>query len=84
MTAGDGDIKAIQADFHAALSEVINRHEPSKAYLTRFVVLAEVVDGEGERMVWQVAADGMRAWDTLGLLDYARSVEYAGVVREEE
>lgn len=78
----DEQIAAMQADFHAALSEVINKHEEGGAYLTRFVVLAEVVDAAGERAVWQVAADGMKAWDTLGLLDHARSVEYAGTVAE--
>jgi hypothetical protein len=78
----DDDFTKLQADLHAAISKVINDHEGGPAYLTRFIVLAEVVDSEGERAIHQVAADRMMRWDTLGLLDYARSVEYASTNAE--
>jgi hypothetical protein len=69
------DYAALQADLHAAVSKVINDHEDGPAYLMRFVVLAEIVDAEGGRGLWQVAADGMMRWDTLGLLEHARDTE---------
>lgn len=76
------DFSELQADLHAAISKAINDHEEGAAYLTRFVVLAEIVDAEGDRVLVQVAADGMMRWDTLGLLDHARSVEYAASTAE--
>lgn len=77
MSDEDEQFAKLQADLHATLSEVINDHEGSPAYLMRFVVLAEIVDSKGERALLQVAADGMMRWDTLGLLEHARSVEWA-------
>jgi hypothetical protein len=74
---------ALQADLHAALSRVINDHEDGASYLTRFVVLAEVVEDDGQRVLWTVAAEGMRRWDTLGLLEDARLREYTAAVRDE-
>jgi hypothetical protein len=71
------DYTALQADLHAAISKVINDHEDGPAYLMRFVVLAEIVDADGGRGLWQVAADGMMRWDTLGLLEHARDTERA-------
>lgn len=72
-----GEFTKLQADLHAAVSKAISDHEQSASYLTRFVVVAEIVDSNGERALLQVAADGMMRWDTLGLLDHARSVEWA-------
>lgn len=82
MMTNDGRYAELQASLHAAVSKAINDHEEDASYLTRFVVLAEVVDSEGDRALWQVAADGMKRWDTLGLLDHARSVEYASTSAE--
>lgn len=59
-----------------ALSDLIQQIDPN-AMLTRWVVLAEIVDAEGERGLWTLSAPDQRAWDTLGLLDYARALEHA-------
>lgn len=67
----------LQADLHAAIQRVVAEHEGTPTYLMRFVVLAEIVDSKGERALIQVAADGMMRWDTLGMLEHARSVEWA-------
>ena len=72
----------LQADLHAAIQHVVTDHEGAPTYLMRFVVLAEIVDSEGERALVQVAADGMMCWDTLGLLEHARSTEWAASVTE--
>lgn len=50
--------------------------------VTRWVALVEVIDAEGERGLWTLAADGQKAWDTLGMLDYARAVEHAAVTAD--
>lgn len=77
----DGHAK-LKADMHAAVQQVIAEAEGAPTYLMRFVVLAEIVDSEGERALVQVAADGMMSWDTLGLLEHARSVECAAMRAE--
>lgn len=77
-----GDFPRLQSDLHAAIQAAIADHEGAPAYLMRFVVLAEIVDSEGERGLVQVAADGMMRWDTLGLLEHARSVEWAATNAE--
>jgi hypothetical protein len=71
----DEKFAELQANLHAAIQEAVRSHQQEACYLTRFVVLAEIVDAEGKRVVTQVAADGMMAWDTLGLLDLARATE---------
>jgi class 3 adenylate cyclase len=82
VTAQDGDYAHLQADLHAAISKAVSDHEGAATYVNRFVVLAEIVEGDGERALIQVAADGMTRWDTLGLLDHARSVEWAASATE--
>ena len=84
MTAQDDDFARLQSDLHGAISTAVSDHEGNATYVNRFVVLAEIVDGDGERALIQVSADGMMRWDTLGLLEHARSVEWAGLQQEEQ
>lgn len=75
--SNDDGFARLQADLHSALSQVLNNHDQDgPCYLMRFVVLAEVVDRTGARALWQIAADGMKRWDTLGLLQHALTSEY--------
>ena len=77
MANDDDRFAALQADLHAAVQEVIAKHDDDgPIYLQRFVVIAEIIDRGGVRALWQVAADGMKRWDTLGLLEHARSSEW--------
>jgi hypothetical protein len=41
----------------------------------RYVLLAEVMDISGEKMLWTVTPVGQKAWDSLGILEYALSHE---------
>lgn len=66
----------LSAEMHSAISAVIQHHDEG-SMLTRYIVLAEIITGDGERALWQVAAEDMMAWDTLGMLDHARMTEYA-------
>lgn len=76
------EIAKLQADLHAAVQRVIADHEGTLTYLMRFVLLAEIIDSEGERALFQVAADGMKRWDTLGMLEHARATEWAAANAE--
>lgn len=60
----------------SAVAQVLGKHGQMA---TRWVVLVELIDAEGERGLWLEAPDDMRSWDTLGLLDYAGSLERAKI-----
>lgn len=66
-----------------AMQHLLNTIDPT-AVVTRFVILAEVVDEEHGRCVWAIRAPDQRAWDTLGLLDFARSLEYAAADKDDD
>lgn len=71
---------SLQHQAHDALADLIREIDPG-AMLTRWVLLLEVVDDQGERALWTIAAPDQKAWDTLGLLDYARAVETSAIHR---
>jgi hypothetical protein len=55
-------------------------HATDGDMLTRWVLLAEVIEDSGSRAVWCITPEDMKAWDTLGLLTYAQQIEQAGAV----
>jgi len=63
----------------AAISAVL-----ADSYVTRWVSLIEVIDEDGDRAVWTLHADDMRAWDTLGLLTFGTQIEQAALVRGDD
>lgn len=50
--------------------------------VTRWALVAEVIDEDGARSVWTLAPDEAKAWDTLGLLAFAQQVEQAEAVKQ--
>jgi hypothetical protein len=60
---------------HAAVSDLVQQIDPG-AMVTRFVLLAEVIDAENDRALWSFVAPRATKWDTLGLLEFARVLEY--------
>lgn len=52
------------------------------AMVQRFVLLAEVVDADGERALWTLTAPDAKPWDTLGLMVYGQQLEQAETLRE--
>lgn len=63
---------------HVAIGELIQRIDPG-VMMTRFVLVAEVIDNDGGRSVWSVEAPGSTSWDVLGLLEYAKAAESVSV-----
>lgn len=52
--------------------------------VTKWVLVAEVIDEDGERCVWADTAERQTAWDSLGLLNYATQMEQAAAVTRSE
>jgi hypothetical protein len=45
------------------------------AFVTKFIVVAEIIETDGERAVCVTASDDLRRWDTYGLLTEALMTE---------
>lgn len=69
------------------IGELVDGLDPG-AFVTRWVIVAEVIDTEGERAVWMDTSDDATPWDTLGLLEYAlqreRSAQVVDRMREDD
>ena len=70
------DPEDAQVAAQAAIGNLIQQIDPN-AMVTKFVALVEIVDTEGERAVWSLASPDQKTWDSLGLIEYARALEYA-------
>lgn len=64
---------------HGLLSEAL---QADGEMLVKFVLTAEIVAADGERMVLMATSPDIRKWDALGLLAYARDVELSGSVAD--
>jgi hypothetical protein len=73
-------------DDKAELMQVVDAADTAMRALgwmaTRTIVLAEIIDEDGERQVVMAPSRDIRAQDSFGLLDYALARERAGVARE--
>jgi hypothetical protein len=47
------------------------------SFVTKFVLVAEVIDPDGDRCVWCLGSDDLARWDSYGLLTEAIEVERA-------
>lgn len=61
-------MSALTVDLEQSLAEVLGEHE--RGMLSRAVVVAEVLDDEGERSLSVLTTPGMPEWDALGLCRY--------------
>lgn len=80
------DMNVVNAELNKAIDLVMRTHA-SEAFLSRFVLVAETVDNEGERGLWISASEGMRPWDVLGFTAYGHEqakCEAMGFSDEEE
>jgi hypothetical protein len=69
----DDDARDLADQVQGALADLLHRRD--NAMLTRFVVVAEVIEQEGERALWLLAPRDMKAWESIGMLEYARDLE---------
>lgn len=61
----------------AAVAEFVQSIDDTKSDMVqRFVLLVETID-EDDRWLSAFTAPGQKAWDTLGLLEFGRSMEWS-------
>lgn len=64
------------------VTQIVGERDPG-CMVTKFVVIAEVIDPEGERGVWTETHEDALRWDTYGLLVEALQAEKARQIAEE-
>ena len=69
------DGESIREDLHNELTRVLQKVEPGM--VTKWVILAETIDADGDRGLWSLCSESATAWDTLGLLQFALHREQA-------
>lgn len=60
-----------QEELVSAINSVLARRR--KAMVTKFVLVAELIDGDGLRAIWSSASPGITSWDEAGLITYAQN-----------
>ena len=75
----DFDTEAWRAAAQQAVSTVAGEYGHM---ITRYILVAETMDEDGERAVLMAASPDQRAWDSIGLLGYALQLEQAGTLLE--
>lgn len=65
---------------HAAVSEALR--DEGSMMLTRAVVLAEVIEEDGSTALFVGCTPGTQAWQSLGMLRYAASLEDAATTAD--
>ncbi|MCP3760657.1 MULTISPECIES: hypothetical protein [unclassified Streptomyces] len=58
----------LATDVETVLTEVLGGHE--RGILSRAIVVAEVLDVDGERSLSVITTPGLSEWDALGLCRY--------------
>lgn len=48
-------------------------------FVTRWLVIAEAVDPDGERMLWLHNSDEALPWDLIGMLEFGLALEKAAL-----
>lgn len=66
---------------HAAIAEVVREKE--HGLVTKWIALVESIDEDGERGIWMCASDGIKRWESLGMLQHALTIDQAWAVRAE-
>jgi hypothetical protein len=70
----------IQDEIGEQLAQIVGRHE--SGFVTKWVAVVESVGEDGKVGLWLMCGDQMKAWDTLGMLNYALNEEQARAVQE--
>lgn len=69
----------MEEDLNHAIADVIRRHEDG-GLVTRWVCLIETIDSQGTAGLWTATSDGLKAWDTVGMLGHALDLQRAQTI----
>lgn len=75
------DPAQVSADLTEAITAALNKHETS--IVTKWVMVAETVDGNGDIGLWTCASKGLAVWDEKGMLHHAVDLTRAKTIRDQ-
>lgn len=78
-TAEEITAEAVGEAIQKALEGAVG--EAERGILTRWTAIVETIGPDGTKGVWAFAEKGMLPWETLGMLEYGRSIEISRQVR---
>jgi len=58
-----------------AIQNAVGQHE--RGFVTKWVALVESVDPDGQRGLWTMTSEDVKAWDTVGLLQHGLHLQQA-------
>jgi hypothetical protein len=76
------DAASLEQAVGEAIAAAVGSHE--SGFVTKWVAILETVGPDGDRGVWTCTSEDMRAYDSLGLLQYAVLKEEAALLRGDE
>jgi len=62
------------------ISQFVSKLDPG-AMVTKYVMVAEGIDNDGDRASYTATHEGATSWDVIGLLIYSFAREFAAIVR---
>lgn len=64
-------VEEAQPDFYGRLSRAVEGSVENGEIVTKWTVIIELLDEDGDRGLWAVSDEHSSIWDTLGMLDFA-------------
>lgn len=71
--ADDPDAVQLSDSVQGLLADAV--HQTDGSMLTKYVACVEVIDPSGERALFVLSTPEMKAWETVGFLEFARDLE---------
>ena len=70
----------MRAAMDSAIRVTVGENE--RGVVTKWVALIESVDPDGERGLWTLTSDGIKTWETCGMLQFGLHLEAAREVAD--
>jgi hypothetical protein len=67
--------ETIEQEVSRAISDAVAKHEGG--FVVKWVALVESVDESGERGLWTMTSEDVKAWDTVGMLQHGLHLQMA-------
>jgi hypothetical protein len=72
--AAQGGNTEADEDATSAIGELFSRSQPG-SMVTKFLIIAVAIDEDGDEVLSTFTSQGLKRWDSLGLLAFAQQME---------
>lgn len=72
----------IETAVNEAIEQAVREHEGG--FTIRWIAIIETAGPNGDRGVWTMTSPDVKAWDTLGLLEYGKQLQVAQVLNDRD